>query len=293
MAGRQRALTVSAALLSVLLAPVGPGSATAVALGSTQVADPAPPLITVTLSEGAMKVTGALKHPAGPVRFRALALGPGHAMSVFRLKPGHTLAEVVADSDAAAKSPRAAAAGNLRRLGEKVDFRGGIGLERGRSATMTLVLEPGTYYISDQTDEGNRFEKVTVTTRKSKAVAVRPSATVTMNEHYKMTGDTILPKKGSIRIRNTATTDSRLYLATFQRVRPGTTVEDMQRLRGPDRDRSILLPDAFGAELLSPGRSETLTYSMPAGTYALQCMIPGHDGVPHAFNGMMRIVTLR
>jgi hypothetical protein len=290
MPARRRALAATVAALSVLSAVTAPAPASGEVVAT---APAAPPLITVTLTGGAMTVSGALRLPAGPVRFRLRSVGDeGHAMSVLRIKPGHTLAEVVADSDAAADDPRSAAAANLRRLADKVDFRGGIGVGPDRSATMTLRLEPGTYYISDQSDEGNRFKKVTITSRKGSSVPVRPKATVALNEHYRITGATTLPRKGPLRVRNTATTGNRLYIASLQRVRPGTTAEDVMRLRDRDADRSFLLPGGFDTGLLSPGREETLVYSMPAGTYALQCTLPSDSGVPHALNGMVRIVEL-
>ncbi len=269
------------------------GAAVAVAPAPALAASTAPPQITVTLTEGAMKTSGATTLPTGPVRFKLRSVDDDHAMSVIRLKKGYTLAKLVADSEAYSDDPRAAAAANLRRLAAKVDFLGGVDLGIDDSATMTLTLKPGRYYISDQTDDGSRFRRVTITSRKGKSVAVKPTATVTMTERHQFTGDTTLPKKGSIKIANAAQTPGRLYIATFQRVKPGTTVDDIKALAGPDADPSIFLEGAFGTDLLSPGRSEILTYSMPAGSYAVQCIIPSDTGMPHAFTGMVRIVTLK
>ena len=48
-----------------------------------------------------------------------------------------------------------------------------------------------------------------------------------------------------------------------------------------------------GIDAINPGLSETVSYNLPKGTYAELCFFPDpRTGEPHAFMGMVRIVTL-
>jgi hypothetical protein len=50
---------------------------------------------------------------------------------------------------------------------------------------------------------------------------------------------------------------------------------------------------SVGADIVSPGHSMTLSYSLPAGRYAVLCFFPDlKTGMPHAFMGMVGIVHL-
>jgi len=48
-----------------------------------------------------------------------------------------------------------------------------------------------------------------------------------------------------------------------------------------------------GSDAVSPGLSNRLSYSVPKGTYLLQCFVPDDmTGVPHTFMGMHKIVVI-
>jgi len=59
------------------------------------------------------------------------------------------------------------------------------------------------------------------------------------------------------------------------------------------RDEHGVRPNV-DTDVLSPGQSQTLTYTLPKGTYAEMCFFPDlKTGMPHAAMGMVRIVHLK
>ena len=54
-----------------------------------------------------------------------------------------------------------------------------------------------------------------------------------------------------------------------------------------------MLPGEQDSDIVSPGHAMALHLQLPAGHYALMCFFPDpQTGMPHAFMGMVRMVTL-
>ncbi len=49
---------------------------------------------------------------------------------------------------------------------------------------------------------------------------------------------------------------------------------------------------AGGSTVIAPGESFTVTQSLPAGSYAFFCFVPGPDGAPHFVKGMIAPITV-
>ena len=53
-------------------------------------------------------------------------------------------------------------------------------------------------------------------------------------------------------------------------------------------------PGTLDSEVLSPGQKMTASYKLPRGTYVEMCFFPDPmTGMPHAFMGMVRVITLK
>jgi hypothetical protein len=82
----------------------------------------------------------------------------------------------------------------------------------------------------------------------------------------------------------------------LQQVAEGTTtdqvLEFLQSEEGPPP--SWVLPASMETGTLSPGRSMTVDYDLPAGQYVVLCFFPDPEmgGMPHALMGMLRMITL-
>src|SRR3954465_5936332 len=88
-----------------------------------------------------------------------------------------------------------------------------------------------------------------------------------------------------------------LHFMALMRVRTGTLDSQVQKYF----DSGTQGPPPFaqkgpgvGMGVQSPGRQARLTHDVPAGTYVMLCLV-GDDktGMPHAFMGMHRVVTLK
>ncbi|WP_107772405.1 cupredoxin domain-containing protein [Nocardioides sediminis] len=108
-------------------------------------------------------------------------------------------------------------------------------------------------------------------------------------------GSSSLPKKGTLLFKNADKTVPHFVL--MQQVAEGTTTDQvleffMSEAQGPPPE--WFLPGNLETGSLSPGRSMTVDYKLPPGQYVLVCFFPDPNmqGMPHAFMGMIEMVTV-
>lgn len=87
------------------------------------------------------------------------------------------------------------------------------------------------------------------------------------------------------------------HFAGLAAVAPGKTFADVQAaLTAPVSSAAPSGPPPFeefaGIATADPGRRSMVTINLPAGTYALFCLIPSPDGVSHAHKGMVKRLTV-
>ena len=86
------------------------------------------------------------------------------------------------------------------------------------------------------------------------------------------------------------------HFAAFAKAADGKTFADVKAALTAAPGAPASGPPPFsewaGSPTADPGGSGTLTFDLPAGTYALFCAIPSPDGVPHAVKGMVSEVTV-
>ncbi len=87
------------------------------------------------------------------------------------------------------------------------------------------------------------------------------------------------------------------HFAAFARPAPGKTFDDVKAaLTAPQSAGPPPGPPPFedvaGFATADPGVSGSGTFNLPAGEYALYCVIPSPDGTPHAAKGMIQKVTV-
>jgi hypothetical protein len=282
------ALTIAAALIAAPAATAGAGADNACPHSI--------PLLKAKITGSDLTFDGSLTQPAGPLRIRLKAVGDEREIALQRFKGDYGPADLKHDVAAAFGSGTFDQAA-LRRAEKHTVALGGVDAAKGKSATMTVVLKPGTYYLNDDSgDVPIRFRKLHIRPSSCGLHQTRTTATVTMKETHRFGGDTTLPAEGSILVKNVSTSFDELHFLSMQRVKKGTTRADVLAAFGSSTPGPppFFLDDQVGTDALSPGKSQALTYSLPKGTYALLCFFPDlKDGVPHAFTGMVRIVHLK
>jgi hypothetical protein len=115
---------------------------------------------------------------------------------------------------------------------------------------------------------------------------------VTTRNAKRFSGSHVLPASGTLTFHNTATNSP--HFLVLQHVKRGTTRHQVIRALNSNGAPRFILKDTVGTDVVSPGRSQTLSYKMPRGEYVEMCFFPDlQTGMPHALMGMVRVVHLR
>jgi hypothetical protein len=102
----------------------------------------------------------------------------------------------------------------------------------------------------------------------------------------------VLPAKGTITVTNHNVSSP--HFLVLLHVKKGTTRKEVLQGLESNGPPSFVLPGGTGTDALSMGQSQTLKYSTPKGSYVELCFFPDpKTGIPHAFMGMIRLVTVK
>jgi hypothetical protein len=241
---------------------------------------------------------------AGSIRFRVHTTnrstpnGGGSQITMFRPEAGATVQKVLAD---AAEEFGGNPAKGTRDLEHDAAFYGLADVVVGSPVTVTETLSPGTYYLLDLANPPSGAPAVTTLTVDAKRAGIeqdsdlRSRVTVKAVEPDRFVAPRSWPRRGTFTFTNRSAT---LHFVTLERVTPGTTDEQVQAYfdSGSQQPPPFMVPGApsAGADVISPGRSLQLTYSLPKGTYVLLCFVADDEtGMPHAMMGMHEVVVLR
>lgn len=291
-----RLVCATAAVALVTAAtPMGPATAsTATEKAGNKVK---PPMITFNISEDRTVVEGALTQAAGPLRLRVLAEDDDHLLSLFQLKPGYTVKEMRRDTRALSRLYAEGGKDNakaVKRMQRNTITYGGANASLGAVATATVNLKPGNYFLSDNVGPpGGHLYNLRITPGSNPAQLPAGVPVIKMTDsEYK--GADRLPATGTVEIKNALQKGHEWLQAAFLEVQPGTTAEQVAALFKGTGDGAFVLSGYAGSDVLSPGRSQFLTYSVEPGTYALICFFPDPDnpGSTYVADGMVKIVQL-
>jgi hypothetical protein len=238
---------------------------------------------------------------AGSIQFRVNTSVPqsngGSDISLFRLSPGKSLNDVLADfQEEFGSNP----AKGTRDLTRDIDVHGLADVVHGYTMVVTENLSPGTYYLFDSgvtpPSGPSSFKRFTVGSDRSGVAQTsdRTSAlTVRLTSADTFVAPRNWPHDATVTVANVSDT---LHFMNLQPVKDGTTDKQVQDYF----DSGSQSPPPFlkqgpssGADVQSPGNSLQLTYDLPAGTYVLLCFIADDQtGMPHALMGMHKVVVI-
>ena len=281
------------------------GTAVAVAVAMIGLAGP------VSASEGSVqRVVNVTENAAGAVhlsstrfhegvvKFNVSTTNPhGGAITLFQLNKGVTMAKAVADvKEEFSSNPKIAAKGT-RDLNRDITFYGLADVTPGHPASVTERLYDGTYYAADVTTSGLVPKNVaTIKVLEGGDEHARLDtdglATVTLTSADRFAVKGHLPAKGSVLVKNAG--DS-IHFMQFQPVKPGTTDAQVQAFfdAGFQGPAPFTNGPTVAMDVLSVGHQLVLGYNLPKGTYVLLCFVADDmTGMPHAFMGMHKVVTL-
>ncbi|HVT64854.1 MAG TPA: hypothetical protein VHD81_06860 [Mycobacteriales bacterium] len=299
-----KSFAVAAAAAGALLAASGVpalGSPHAAHVRSTLVTTPT---LVVTMGNGptksdptVFKMVGPRKFSAGRVNVVLHALKGEQELAIMRLHSGYRMSKLKSDFATygqAQDNPTPAALKALNRIVRRTTFFGGLDSGGGHTTVSGSVVVPkaGTYYLLDDTigPAQGVIRKLHVSPRAGSRIAPAVSAHVTAVTAKRFRGSKNLPASGTIEFTNKSTNSP--HFLFLQHVKKGTTRK--QVIKGfQGKPPGPFLRDAVGTDVVHMGKSQTLTYTLPAGDYAEVCFFPDlKTGMPHAFMGMVRIVHL-
>ena len=108
-------------------------------------------------------------------------------------------------------------------------------------------------------------------------------------------GSSTLPAKGSFLFKNKRTTGVP-HFVVLQQVAEGTTTDQVLEFlqSGDEGNPPWGLPAGMETGSISPGKSMTVDYDLPAGQYVVMCFFPDPQmgGMPHALMGMLEMIHL-
>jgi len=253
------------------------------------------PVVTATLTSHGPAISGPRTWRPGAARIAVVSHVPDEELTLIHFRPSYSYTRFLVDGTRA-KSHDAAAHAALRRILAETIFDGGVDLFPGQSATFTVTVHRGTYYLGEMTSHP-QFTPIRVAGT-PEATRLSPAAVITATDSGYHIQPSTLPTHGTITIRDSGLRPHRLNLIP---VKPGTTRAQLGAylLKTGARDNAPPPPFALkgpqlGTADISARQQMQLTYSLPAGDYALidfnQDMTTGR---PEALEGMYAIATLR
>jgi hypothetical protein len=167
---------------------------------------------------------------------------------------------------------------------------GGVGtLEAGKSATVTQVLQPGSYYAFN-TEGGQPDAKTVAVTEVSgdevDEEAEGGEATVEGAE-YVFNAETLPAGAIEINFDNIGAQPHHLIASKF--IDDKATAEDVEKFFKTEKGKPpISEKGTRSTAVLEGGEAQLVTLDLEPGRYALYCFITDRDGgPPHAFKGMI------
>lgn len=290
---RRRTAGVGAMALAAMFTAGTGAVALASSGGAERTSAAAVPVVTVHMAKdsvrlsggGATNSNGQTTLHAGRVQFHLVTKHGDHVLMIMRFHNGYTPQQAQQDFDKAFNGDKAA----IKRLDDGVIFRGGSETRPSSSSVTVVTLRKGQYFFVDENSNGFRVVNVKGT--------VPDRAPVAHTGHYTAftygwgTSKT-LPASGVVRLHNQA---DQPHFLEIQRVKESTTRKQVAKAFSPDSRGApnfVLKANASSA-VISPNRSQLLSYDLPAGKYVIACFWPDRDsGMPHALMGMWKIVHL-
>ena len=266
----------------LLLSPTGATASPAVTSSRA-----AMPHLSATLTKKTIKLTGADALRPGRVKLSVKGAG---VVEIAMFKAGYDAADFVADTNKfGAKNDIKAlkhALANTQILG---------GLSGGGSGTIVLP-KPGSYTPISLGERGVVVGKpFMVHGAKRSSSAPSTDGTIIAKNGPSWGGSSSMPAKGRFLLKNKANTGVP-HFVILQQVAEGTTTDQVLEFlqSGDEGNPPWGLPAGMETGSVSPGKSMTVDYDLPAGQYVVMCFFPDPQmgGMPHALMGMLEMIHL-
>jgi hypothetical protein len=241
---------------------------------------------------------------SGLVTFEVTSADPNyHALQGFRVTAGHTVQDVTSALQLLYGDTFEERAAGHQSLLEQAVLIGGVAPTPEGAISMTVFLEPGTYYFLDFNDifQGIRPTLHTLTasgpTRPQKLPAADAAFAAVMNADRPvfLGGPTTLPRDATFYFVNLS---NEIHEAVLRPTRAEVTdayITDYYDavLSGGSLPQPPWTGRQRGLQALSPGRWAIVSIDLSPGSEALISYVPSVvNGLPHAWLGTHKLVAL-
>jgi len=217
----------------------------------------------------------------------------GSAFQVVQAAAGYSAADAARDIEKGLEGGNIKA---LKRFEANVTLLGGMRVTKERVETLAVDLGAGTYWALDtNTNDPGKFFPFTVAG--ADTGNAMPVAGATIKARLDTTWankPASIPHKGLLRFKNAATQN---HFISMVRLNKGKTYQDFVTWfssENPSGPPPVDFEVGTDSGVMSPGHSAILSYNLPKGHYVMLCFWPDAQmgGMPHAFMGMHRPITL-
>jgi len=300
MRGTRRVTRLLAAV-ALTTTPVIATATTHTAAGAAGL--PAPPVIKIVMGNTPADMTVDTVNPrqAGRVTFEVVTTTDEERdFQIAKVPAGLTFERIVDLVERGLETDGPPDLSALRTFDHLVTLLGGVNALPGLTASVTLTLAPGVYYLIDTTSPAR--EALPAAKRLEVHGPIAPTAfaasgIVTFAPGHRFV-TTHLPADGTILVRNR---DDEPHFMFLEPVAPNATNSLIQsifdRAMAGDESAFDQFPGrdgpATGTGIISPGYQTAFTYHLTPGLYDMACFWPDAEtGLPHAFMGMHKVVYI-
>jgi hypothetical protein len=283
-----------AASMSLVL--VGAATLTAVTASSAQSVASTPP-VAVSISNTRVVTMPTTIQP-GVTTFKVTTANKrGSAFQLAQAAAGYSAADAARDIEKGLDGGNVQA---IKRFEANVTLFGGMAVSKGTPGKLVVDLEAGDYWALDtNTNDPDKFFSFSVAGVDTGNVMPEAGATIrAVQDTTWAKNPASIPNKGLMKFQNKS---SQNHFIVMIKLKKGKTYQDFKKwfassMDGPPSGPSPVNFDiGMDSGALSPGHSATFKYNLPKGDYVMLCFWPDASmgGMPHAFMGMHRGITLK
>jgi hypothetical protein len=224
------------------------------------------------------------------------------SFQIAHARPGYTKAELSRDVNAGLNADKADLKA-LKRFERNVTLLAGVPSKPGERAVLFVDLPAGRYFAVDTNAHVQKASNIlTVRVGGHRLPGAMPHATSTVRAIHEVdwapNPRTIAPR-GMLRFTNASQDNHFIDIAPLA---PGKTMKDFTAWMDKTKKGENAGPPPIDMQAkfldtgaVSPGHTMTMRYSLPKGDYVMLCWWPDAEmgGMPHAFMGMYRGLTVR
>jgi hypothetical protein len=231
----------------------------------------------------------------GVNQFRVTTEAKHSGFQLVQFAAGYTLDQAIADIDAGLEKGKLKA---LKRFEANATLFGGVFVLNGKIGKLTVSLPAGNYYAADiDRNRPSAFTAFTVAGADTGAAMPAGSTVRAVKSTSWAKSPRSIPHKGMLTFKNQTDNNHFVGLVKLQK---GKTVKDFAAwvdaaMKGDEGPPPIDFRVSYDSGVVSPGHTVAMNYKLPKGDYILACFWPDADmgGMPHAFMGMYRGITLK